>query len=93
MKRHRINVVRCRGIPAFGAWCDGSLKAKDGTILLNVDVCLDDLVDCKGKKVNMNRAMVVMSTLMHEFGHALEEALGVKHSQTRVENITSEFYK
>jgi len=88
-----IKVVRGDGIPAFGAWCDGSLKSKQGKILLNVEACLGELVDDNGKPVKMNRAGVVITTLMHEFGHALEDVLGLEHDEARIENATSRFYK
>jgi len=89
----RIKVVRDDGIPAFAAWCDGSLKAQDGTVLLNVDACLEELVDEDGKPVQMNRARIVVESLMHEFGHAVEEALGIEHDEELIEDATGKFFK
>jgi len=95
----KVKVVACKellsqeGQMGFGAWCDGSLKAKDGTILLDIEACLDDLVDEDGKTVPMNRARVVVGTLMHEFGHALEDAFGLKYNEAYIEDATSKFFK
>jgi len=91
--KHKIKVVADNGIPAFAAWCSGSLKAKDGTILLNVEACMDKLVDGRGKRTKLNRARVTVESLMHEFGHACEEALGLKHDETLIENASSKFFK
>jgi len=93
MKNIRVKIVKTDGLPAFAAWCDESLKADDGTILLDVEACLGELVDDDGKTVPMNRARVMVGTLMHEFGHALEEALGLKYDEDFVEDVTSKYFK
>lgn len=90
---NKIKVYREDGIPAFGAWCSGSLKADDGTILLNVEACLVELADEDGKPIECNRARVVIESLMHEFGHALEEALGIEHDEVLIEQSTFKFFK
>lgn len=95
----RVRVVKSKellseeGRMGFGAWCDGSLKAEDGTILLDIEACLDDLVQEDGTPVPMNRARVIAETLMHEFGHALEDALGLKYDEDYIEDTTSKFFK
>lgn len=93
VKKTKIRVVREDRIPAFAAWCSGSLKAKDGTVLLNVEACLGELVDEDGKKARSNRARIVVESLMHEFGHAVEEALGLRHSEMMVEKASSRFFR
>jgi len=89
----KVKVARCDKIPAFGAWADGSLKNGDGVILLNVEAVFGDLVDDKGKIVKCNRARVLVETLMHEFGHAVENALGIKYDDTMIENASSKYFK
>jgi len=89
----KIKVVREDRIPAFAAWCDGSFKDGDGTILLSVDACLEELVDEDGKPVQMNRARIVVESMMHEFGHAVEEALGIEHDEELIEDATSKFFR
>ena len=89
----KIVVVRDDGIPAYGAWGSGSLRDEQGLILLNVQACLEDMVDEDGKPVQMNRARVVVETLMHEFGHAVEEALGLEHDDTLIEDATNKFFR
>ena len=89
----KIRVVRDDGIPAFGAWVSGSLAEERGLVLLNVEACLGELSDEDGKKVELNRARVVVETLMHEFGHAVEEALGLEHDDALVEEATNGFFK
>jgi hypothetical protein len=90
---NKIKVVRNDVIPAFAAWCEGSLVAEDGTVLLNVDACLEELMDEDGKPVQMNRARIVVESLMHEFGHAVEEALGLEHDEELIEDATAKFFK
>lgn len=90
----KIKVVREDGIPAFAAWVDGSLKDGQGEILLNVEACLGELVDEDGNPTcKMNRAQVVIGSLMHEFGHALEDVLCVSHDEVMVENEVCKFFK
>ena len=89
----KIVVVRGDDIPAFGAWGSGSLKDEQGLIILNVEACLENMADENGKPVEMNRARVVVETLMHEFGHAVEEALGIEHSDTLIEDASNKFFR
>ena len=90
----RIKVTREDSIPAFAAWVDGSLDSGEGEILLNVGACLGELEDEDGNSAGkMNRAQVVIGSLMHEFGHALEDALKVDHDEAMVENEVCKFFK
>jgi Zn-dependent oligopeptidase len=98
MKRIKIRVEKFqhKDSPAFASWCCDSLKAKDGTILLNVDAILKNgWINEKGKTVRVSkkdRTRVLITCLMHEFGHALEEAMGLNHSELRMHKNTNGFY-
>lgn len=90
----KVKIIKCSHMPAFGAWCAESLKKKDGTVLLNVEACLGNMVDENGKKVVLSKRdtqRLIITTLMHEFGHALEEYFKIKHSELRVRRATHKF--
>jgi len=90
----RIKVTREDSIPAFAAWVDGSLDSGEGEILLNIDACLGELEDEDGKSAGKtNRAQLIIGSLMHEFGHALEDILEVEHDEAMVESEVSKFFK
>lgn len=91
----RVKVIKHSQMAAFGAWCCESLKSEDGTILLNVEALMDEMVDEHGKPVEWNdddRKRAFMTTLMHEFGHALEEAFGLEHDELIVEAESTNIY-
>ena len=90
----KIKIVKNSEIPAFGAWCSESLKKDDGTILFNVEALMAEMVDAEGNPVEMtedDRKRAFIEILMHEFGHALEEAFGFDHNELFVETAVSSF--
>lgn len=92
----RVKIVKDGQIPAFGAWVCKSLKAKDGTILLNVDAMFGELVYGDGSRAtisNKERKMHLVEVLMHEFGHALEEHFGLPHSERRIHAAVGKYRK
>ena len=82
-KQHKIKieVVRYDDIDGFGAYCSG-----ENIILLNIDsIVIADFED----ELPMKEALLF--TLMHEFGHCLEEKLGLEFSEERVNKIVNEY--
>jgi hypothetical protein len=63
-------------IPAFGAYFHPSVNPDDHNILLNVQACFSTQHHtADGEVVPMtreDRTMLVIASMMHEFGHALE---------------------
>ena len=89
-----IKIIRDNSIPAFGAWCAGSIAANDPTILLNLEVCFDDLVDEEGNDIiqtTEDKKRIVIETLMHEFGHALEEFFNLEFNEDEIERICTSY--
>jgi hypothetical protein len=92
--QHVVVKVVKQDLEGFGAWCAESLKENDGTILLNLEACLGELVNEDGTQApGCNRARLVVETLMHEFGHSVEEALGLNHDEDFIEESASKFFK
>ncbi len=90
-----IRVYRDDSIPAFGGWVAGSLKqGDDPTILLNVAACLLPCVNGSGDEVPMStqdKKWLMISTLMHEFGHALQEFFDLEFTEERIEELVVEY--
>ena len=90
----RLRVHRDDSIPAFGGWCAGSLKADEPTILLNVAACLLPCVDGDGAEVHQTieaKKWLMISTLMHEFGHALQEFFDLEFTEERIEELVADY--
>lgn len=86
----RIQVLRNDHLPAFGAFhCPPPGEHPDvGLILLNVEACLGGFADEDGNEVPMDSAdkkRLMIETLMHEFGHALEHHFGLGDDETAIE--------
>ena len=83
-------------MPAFGAFlrCDCD-QAHDAVILLNVFACMSpQTVDEFGEAVQMtreDRLRAVITTLMHEFGHALEQHFKLPVNEAALEKATEEW--
>jgi hypothetical protein len=95
-KRIQIEVHRADCIPAFGGWCAGSMKENEPTILLNVAACLLPCVDENGEEIphtTEEKKWLMISTLMHEFGHALQEFFDLEMTEERVEELAAEYEK
>ena len=87
----KLTTKRYDGREAFGAYVDKSIFDKDGAIiLLNVEGTV-------GACLEMNRdpdvIEVIIETLMHEFGHALEDLFKLEFNEDRIEGIVEGFRK
>lgn len=86
----KIQIARDDSIPAFGAFhCPPpGQQVEPGLILLNVEACLGGCVDEGGAEEPMDSAdkkRLLIETLMHEFGHALEHHFGLGDDETAIE--------
>lgn len=90
-----IRVWRDDSIPAFGAWAAGSLSDhREGVILLNVGACLLGGLDEEGNRVEMtteDSKWLLITTLMHEFGHACQEFFDLEFTEERIDKIVQEY--
>jgi len=90
----RIKIIRDDSIPAFGAWCSGSLP-NEPTILLNVEACFSDMQDEQGNLIaytSEDKKRIAIETLMHEFGHALEEFFKLEFNEDEIERICQSYF-
>lgn len=93
----KIKVVRDDSIPAFGAWhsCKDKKCPNNNVILLNLEAHFGDMVYADGspvRKLSAKRSFdILIETLMHEFGHALEQFFKSEFSEQRMEKITASF--
>ncbi len=83
-----ISVVRYDALDGFGGYLSNSIKEGDGVILLNVEGTIQA---CTENDISIKEAMI--STLMHEVGHALEDWYDVEFSEDRMERIVEEYYR
>jgi len=92
-----FKVIRKDDMPAFGGWKVGSLLKQDPVILLNVAAAFDPYPeDINGEVQEMDakeRRYLLIETLMHEFGHALEEFFGEEFDDERIEQIVEDYRK
>jgi len=77
-----IGVYRDDSLPAFAAWRAGSMK-DDPVILFNVHAHI--------RSLDEDFLEGAVQTLMHEFGHALEEYFDLEFSEERVQQIAAEY--
>jgi len=90
MKPITIEIHKNDGIPAFGAWCAGSMEEGQSQILLNVKACLSNCVDEYGNEIEhcpKEKLWIIIETLMHEFGHALQEFFDMEFTEEKLEEI------
>lgn len=87
----RIRVEGHNDIPAFGAFLCPPLKRRMvvPVIYLNVAACCDPKqVDIEGNATEMtvnDRKRLIIETMMHEFGHALERHFKLPVNEKRIE--------
>lgn len=84
----KVTVVRDDSIDAFGAYAQSSVNSEEGAlVLLNVESCL-----YAGKtEEDVTVKEVLIETLMHEIGHALEEWYNLEFSEDRIETIIKSY--
>lgn len=85
MPEINIKIWRDNSLPAFAAWCAGSLES-EGAILLNVRAHFDAARD-----LDDDAFALMMQTLTHEFGHALEEYFGREFDEERVQQLAESY--
>jgi len=93
----KLKVVRDDSIPAFGAWhsCTDQECPNNNVILLNLEAMFGPQVYEDGSPADpMSSAQcvdVLIETLMHEFGHALQGFFKVEFDEAQLERITKSF--
>jgi hypothetical protein len=91
-----IKVARDDTIPAFGGWTAGSLQYGDPIALLNISACLSNPVNELGEPVSMSiqeKKWLMISTILHEVGHALQEWFVSEFEEERLEQIVDGYEK
>jgi hypothetical protein len=91
-----IRLERNDDIPAFGGYlrceppCDGN-----HVILMNVSAVLSPYLEGEGgekiEQTKEERKRLVITTLMHEFGHALEAEFGLPDSEEAIDKAIHEW--
>ena len=89
----KIEVKKYDGLGAFGAFAKGSVKDGNAIILIDTQTIFKDgeLIYDDGSKVDLStqdRKKILIETLMHEFGHALEEFFETEFDEDFIEQIT-----
>jgi predicted nucleotidyltransferase len=80
-KKIKVEVIRYDNIDGFGAYVSG-----ENIILMNIDaLVVSDFED------EMPLKEGILYTLMHEFGHCLEEHLNLEFDEERVNKIINEY--
>lgn len=79
----KIEVLKDDTIPAFGGYTTGSLKDGKAIMVLNVDAVIN-----ASKAENIEQKEIIVQSLMHEFGHALQEYLDMEYSEELMEKST-----
>jgi len=88
-----IQLQREDSMPAFGAFLRYDQPQPFHTILLNVEAVMhpeyeDGPVD---DWTNEDRKRIIITTLMHEFGHALEAHFNIPDCEQAIENACMEW--
>lgn len=91
-----IRIYRDDTLPAFGGWAAGSLLEGNPVLLMNVAACLSPCVDEHGAVVPMtahDKKWLAITTLMHEFGHALQEFFRMEFTEEEIEQICEAYQR
>ena len=89
----KIEVKKYDGLGALGAFAKGSVKDGNAIIIIDTQTIFKDgeLIYDDGSKVDLStqdRKKILIETLMHEFGHALEEFFETEFDEDFIEQIT-----
>ena len=92
----KIEIKKYDGLGALGGFAQGSVKDGTGIILINTKALFKDgeLVFEDGSAVKMDaeeRKRILIETVMHEFGHALEEFLDSEFDEDFIERVTESY--
>lgn len=92
MPKIEFKIVRADGLPSFGAYLSDSINDPEkGLILLDVEAHFGDVFECEdGSNVDMtnnDRMQLMIQTLMHEFGHALEDFYKKEFDEDWIDSI------
>lgn len=92
-----FTLVRDDSIPAFGGFlrCAPECECKDNVVLVNVQGVMSPVLECEdGEMVHQTkeeRKRLLITTLMHEFGHVLEKHFGLPDVEEAVEKACDEW--
>lgn len=86
-KRFKITAVRHDEMDAFGAYACTSIDSEDGgLVLLNVEGSIETCIEH-----DIEPKQIIIETLMHEFGHALEEWYECDFDEDRMDRIIDSY--
>jgi len=106
MKNLSLKIARADGMGGFAAYLAGSaqvhgacsieLGENQALVLLDVEASFDDsCLECEsGEPVTRTpeeKKRQLIESLMHEFGHALEDFLGAEFEEGWIENVTTSY--
>lgn len=93
MKKIHLEIQKADGMQGFAAYQVSGARSKRKVILLNVYASLASAVEySRNKKELTNEVKVIMITnLMHEFGHVMEEWFGREFNEEFVEGIVDSY--
>lgn len=86
MKTFKITALRDDEIEAFGAYLSPSIKRSDGIVLLNIEALVELSIE-----YDVDLKELIVETLMHEIGHALEEWYDLSFDEDRIDRIINSF--
>lgn len=91
----KFTISRHDEMEGVGAYLSPSIKEETGgRIMLNVECLFNDMIDEDGNAVQLEPSDIpdaIIETLMHEFGHALEEYFGKEFNEERIEGIVDKW--
>lgn len=95
----KLTVLRNDSMPAFGAFmacnCADPACHKQGTVLLNLEAIFGEMQFEDGTpapSISPSECKeLLIETLMHEFGHALEQYFQSEFSEELMERITESY--
>ena len=94
----KIEIKKYDNLGAFGGFAQGSVKEGQTIILIDTNMIFKDgeLIYDDGKPLVLNteeKKRVLIETIMHEFGHALEEFFDTKFEEDFIERVTMSYNK
>jgi len=93
--RFKFEIRKCDGMHAFGAYVSGSAKEGKAIILIDGEMVFGEgelLADGEPyDPSNATRKTILIETLMHEFGHALEELLDTEFDEDFIEKCVESY--